>query len=99
IVFEIHYIPIHWNFQKAVRLIKMRFSISLALYAALLSPVRATPVLKRLEQRAAPLACAKPFAVSLAYDVVSALHASSFCSSWLHISTQTAFSKVHDRCN
>jgi hypothetical protein len=41
-------------------------------------------------------ACASPVAVHLAYDVLSALHATSFCTKWLSITTVTILSKEMD---
>jgi len=40
-----------------------------------------------------PSACAQPLPVSLAYDVLDVLHAASFCSSFLEVSTVTVTSK------
>jgi hypothetical protein len=41
-----------------------------------------------LDKRAVPAACAKPVALALAYDVLSALNAQQFCTSWLGITTK-----------
>jgi hypothetical protein len=43
-----------------------------------------------LEERdVVPAACQQPLPLSLAYDVLEDLHATSFCSSWLKLSTMT----------
>ena len=80
----------------------MRIFSFFSLIAIVLNHAIAAPApgnVKYLQERKAPAACVKPLAVSLAYDVLSVLHASSFCTHWLGISTQTVSSKQKHLCN
>jgi hypothetical protein len=70
----------------------MRVFSTFASVAVVLSHVLAAPApgdVNDLQERAAPAACAKPLAVSLAYDILSALRANTFCTQWLGITTET----------
>jgi hypothetical protein len=73
----------------------MRAFPTFASVAVVLGHVLAAPGppvdVKHLQERAAPAACAKPLAVSLAYDILSALRADSFCTQWLGITTKTVY--------
>ena len=67
----------------------MKFLLALLSLASITSPVLGVatkPV--ALEQQARDLAC-PPLAVDIVYEIISDLHASTFCTSWLGITTVT----------
>jgi len=67
----------------------MKFLLALLSLASITSPVLGVatkPV--ALEQQARDLAC-PPLAVDIVYEIISDLHASTFCTSWLGITTST----------
>jgi len=70
----------------------MWISSGLTLFAVVFNHALAAPAHGNgidLQERAAPAACANPLAVLLAYDILSILHATSFCTGFLGISTKT----------